>query len=1066
LEAVARNLVVYLKEHSDLDLANVAFTLQVGRRRLAHRCAFVCSGVASAIEALESSGPKRVMTMHSEHRDASVAFMFPGQGAQYVNMAACLYREEAIFRTSVDECAQVLAQRLGIDLREILFPSPTQTAAAERKITETFITQPALFIIEYALARLWIQWGIRPRAVIGHSLGEYVAACLAGVMTWEDALSLVAERARLMQQLPTGGMLAVRLPITEIEQVLESGLSIAAVNSPSVTVVSGPYDAVEAMEMRLAERGVGYRRLATSHAFHSTMMDPILEPIARLAAKIRFRPPQIAWVSCMTGNWMTASQATDPTYWARQLREPVRFADAVGKLVKDPQSALLEVGPGNTLANFAKQHPDKSKEQMVLTSLGPARELEADTKSMLVSLGALWLVGSTVDWRQVHGGEGRHRLPLPTYPFERQRYWVEAALQTPTANISHAELHKRSDIASWVYVPSWKRADLPSNKSVAGQISSQGAAPVLIIGDGCGLAGHLAKRLEQQGQDVVAVLAGAGFERFGDRAYTIRPHSRADYDELIKDLRGKSGLPDRILHLGNVGAVDESCEEASGFRTLLPLVQALGRQNVTTPLRIEVVSTNIREVIGNEPLSPNRATLLGLCKVIPQEYPNITCRSIDIVAPESSSQADSVIGFLLAEFAAPVNEVDVAYRGMHRWVQTYERVQANEAAGTAGPLRRGGVYLISGGLGHIGLVCAEYLARKAQAKLILVGRSKFPAPNEWSRWLATHDPQDEVSRKIDKLRSIEALGAEVMIASADVASPEQMSLVIEQAKARYGKLHGVIHSAGVVSASSFTEIKKIGDGEVDLHFRPKARGLAVLENVLSEANLDFWLLQSSLSTVLGGLGMAAYAAANVFMDAFAQRQNQTSSVPWISVNWDGWQFEGQHNLGRSSTELLLTPEEGEAILERVLDAVYSQVIVSTGDLQGRLSRWIQREWRQKQVDQPAATTLHPRPKLQNAHTAPSNETERILAGIWQELLGFETVGVHDDFSELGGDSLLATRLISRVREVLHVDLSVRSFFDAPTVAGMAEAVETLQWAFRGVDTGRVAQLKDREEGTV
>ncbi len=428
LEAAARNLATHLRDHPDFTLADVAYTLQVGRRRFGHRRAVVCRDARNAVDMLESSDPKLVMTVHSEQEDRPVAFMFPGQGAQYVNMAVSLYREEAIFRKTVDECAQALVPHLEVDVREILFPEPAQTAAAERKITETYITQPTLFVIEYALAQLWLNWGIRPRAVIGHSLGEYVAACLAGVMTRDDALSLLAGRARLMQQLPPGGMLAVRLAAKDLKSLLDARLSIAAVNTTALTVISGPYEALECLELELAERGVGYRRLPTSHAFHSDMMNPVLEPFAKLTEKIRLRPPQIGWVSCLTGDWITESQAIDPTYWVRQLRETVRFTEGVGKLLKDHQSALLEVGPGTSLANFAKQHPDRTKEHVVLSSSSSAREAGLDIESMLHSLGGLWLAGAAVDWQQVHGGEPRRRLPLPTYPFERQRYWID----TPT----------------------------------------------------------------------------------------------------------------------------------------------------------------------------------------------------------------------------------------------------------------------------------------------------------------------------------------------------------------------------------------------------------------------------------------------------------------------------------------------------------------------------------------------------------------------------------------------------------------------------------------------------------
>jgi len=358
LETATANLTEHLKQHPALNPADVAYTLQVGRRAFDHRRMVVCQDLDDAVKALESLDPQRVFTHYQKPCHRSVVFMFSGQGAQYVNMVQELYQVEPTFREQVDICSDILKAHLGLDLRHVLYPSQEQTEQAQQQLQQTAITQPALFVIEYALAKLWMQWGVRPAAMIGHSIGEYVAATVAGVFSLEDALALVTTRGQLMQQLPSGSMLAVPLPETEVQSLLGRTLSLAAINGPSSCVVSGSKDAVEALQNQLASQGVDCRRLHTSHAFHSQMMEPILEPFTERVKQVSLKPPQIPYLSNVTGTWITAQEATAPSYWARHLRQTVRFAEGLQELLKEPAQILLEVGPGWTLSKLTRRHPD------------------------------------------------------------------------------------------------------------------------------------------------------------------------------------------------------------------------------------------------------------------------------------------------------------------------------------------------------------------------------------------------------------------------------------------------------------------------------------------------------------------------------------------------------------------------------------------------------------------------------------------------------------------------------------------------------------------------------------
>lgn len=427
LEKATSNLADFLKSNPELNLADVAYTLQVGRRAFDHRRAVLCKDLNDAVSKLESLDSKTVATKIENQRGRPVVFMFPGQGAQYVNMGLELYQSETAFREAVDHCAEVLRPLIGIDLRNVLYPSEQALEKSVRELKETAIAQPAIFVIEYALAKLWMEWGILPQKMIGHSIGEYTAACLAGVLTVDDALRLLSARGRLMQSLPGGSMLAVPLPETELAALLGPDVSLAAINGPSNCVIAGPKDAVEAFEKKLLEREVSCRPLHTSHAFHSLMMDPILETFKEEIRKVKLSAPRIPFLSSPTGRWITAEQATDPSYWALHLREPVRFCDGRKELARLGDHILLEVGPGNTLTTLA-QHPCYgAADQVVLSSLGHVLEDHHDVASILNALGRLWLAGVSVDWRGFHSRERRQRVALPTYPFERKRYWIDPA---------------------------------------------------------------------------------------------------------------------------------------------------------------------------------------------------------------------------------------------------------------------------------------------------------------------------------------------------------------------------------------------------------------------------------------------------------------------------------------------------------------------------------------------------------------------------------------------------------------------------------------------------------------
>lgn len=420
LEKVTTNLAEHLESNLDLHLADVAYTLNVGRKAFPHRRVALCQDMHEGVAMLKGLSPKQMPSAIAPDH-ASVTFMFPGQGAQHSNMGLDLYQHEEVFRTEVDHCAKLLQPHLNLDLRRVLY---SQGHHVNDELNQTQLVQPALFTVEYALARQLMSWGIKPEAMIGHSLGEYVAACIAGVLSVENALRIVAVRGKLMQRIDPGAMLTVLLPEDEMQPFLNHNLSLAAVNSPSVCVVSGPLPGIDALQDQLKRQRVVYSRLNTSHAFHSSMVEPVIEEFDREMQKIHLQPPQIPYISNLTGTWITEAEATDPSYWTTHMRQTVLFAQGLNRLLSQSDGVLLEVGPGHTLGTFAKKQAAQEQAQAVLFSMRRESNLSSDHMFLLSTVGKLWLAGVNVDWPKFYNSQRRRRVPLPLYPFERARYWI------------------------------------------------------------------------------------------------------------------------------------------------------------------------------------------------------------------------------------------------------------------------------------------------------------------------------------------------------------------------------------------------------------------------------------------------------------------------------------------------------------------------------------------------------------------------------------------------------------------------------------------------------------------
>jgi len=1035
LEMATDRLAAHLRRNPDLPLADVAWTLQQGRRAFPLRRVLVVRDGEDAAALLEARHPERVLTADVGDGHRSIAFLFPGLGDQYPGMSRGLYDAEPAFRAEVDRCAEILRPRLGLDIREVIFPASSSAdegsstggfdfrrmvgrdaaapdPAAER-LNRTELAQPAVFVIEYALAKLWMSFGVVPDAVVGHSLGEYVAAAVAGVFSLEDALALVAERARLVGSLPGGAMLAVPLSPEAVAPYLAGGAVVAAVNAPELCVVAGPEDAVEAVRAALEAAGIAARRIAATHAFHSPMMDAAVEPLAELVGRMTMRAPSIPLVSNVTGTWLTAAEATDARYWSRHLREPVRFDRGAAELLRGPGRILLEVGPGQTLSTFVRQAGEAAAGVPAIPSLRYPYDRTADLSFLLGALGRLWLAGAAPDWEAFHAGERLNRARLPTYPWDRQRYWVEAPSEDAADSHPAAAAEKRGGPSSWAHLPSWRRS--PAVRAIEGE------GRILVFVDDSALSAAVLDEVRLAGREIAIVRPGERFEAASNGAFTVRPGSREDHRKLVDALADAGGIPATVLHLW--GATGDG--EARGGFGVGVLADALGRRGEA---ELIAVAAGMAEVTGAEALEPVRAGLLGALPVLAQEYPALTVRAIDVERPASEAEAKALAARIAAEALSGRTERVVALRGRGRWVRGWDAVPASDLGPV--PLRDGGVYLLVGGLRGRNDRLAEHLVRTRGAKLALLDPT-LPHRGQWDAVVRARLAEDPLRRQIERVRELEAGGAEILTLQVVPSEAAQVVDALRMVDERFGALHGVVVSPLAHEVEPVAAVSELRLADWEKRIAHLFAELDAVAEALEGRALDFVVLESSLIPALGGIGMAGMAASHAMTDAFAQRHARASRLAWTSAGWDRWLGEED-----AAQDLGMAPGEVGAAFETLLAMAGEPVVLlSTGDLSRRAAGAA------TPAGAASAATTYARPTLATEYHPPATELEERVAEIWEEMLGISPVGAHDDFFGLGGHSLLATQIMSRVRESFALELPLKTIFEAPTVTRFAAVIE-------------------------
>ena len=1051
LEKATANLADYLEGQPDVALSDAAWTLQVGRQAFAHRRAVVAQDTPRAVEALRR--PRQAPVLTGAHRGGArpVAFLFSGQGSQHAGMGAALYDSEPEYRDSMDHCATLLQSHLGLDIREILFANDD-----DARVNETRFTQPALFCTEYALAKLWMRWGVSPQVMTGHSIGEYVAAHLAGVFSLADALAVVAARGRLMQALPPGAMAAVHLPASALRPLVGESVEIAAENAPGLCTISGPSELVADALRRLEARGAECRPLRTSHAFHSSMMDAALPPFAQMLGALALSPPTIPYISNVTGTWITAEQATNPDYYAAHLRQPVRFEAGVRSLAADPSLFFLEVGPGNALATLTRAALGQERANVIASSLSRPRGKEGDRRMMLEAAGRLWLSGVTLAWEETHHGAAPRRVPLPTYPFERTRHAVDGARNPEAAAGASAptDRPRSSEVAQRLYAPSWARDESVSTAS----LSLQGVW--VILADRAPLAEAVVDRIRAAGGTPIFAEAGTAYQRLDPAGFRVRTDDPDDVDALLREIGSAHGpVAGAIMLLA--ATAPESASVGSSTReyvAVINLAAGLEAHGDGEAIPVIMASFGAQSVIDEPVVRPEAAVLFGPAIVLPTEIRDIRLRSVDFEMGEAMPDISAVADMLVAEAASDSADVFSAWRKGRRWLRRYQQVTLPALDLSKLPIKKRGSYLITGGLGGIGLALAAWLAKVASARLLLTSRRALPPREAWEGLLASQAADQERVRIITAIRDIEAMGGTVMTAVADAADFAAMQAAVDKSRERWGALDGVIHAAGVPGNGRLAILQD--DQEIRSVLAPKVDGLGVLARLLGDAELDFVALMSSINSVIAGPGMCGYAAANAVLDSFVESDSRPDA--WkrvVAINWGPWREIGMaanlvvpHHM-RAARDLFLEKtgigtEAGVDAFARILGSGRRRVIMTSEDLEAPWALARPPEGLLSPGDPLAPASASAPERLSPANAGdgrdpPITDTQKSLATIWTELMGVTQLGVDDDFFELGGHSLLATRVLARVAATLGVRLALRDIFAAPTIRSLAERIDSV-----------------------
>ncbi len=1015
-------------------LADIAFTLGVGRKEFEYRTALVCENYSEAFNQLGVFSVSEIRRLPPHESRHQVAFVFLGQGEKQLQAAYFIYQREPIFRTHFDDCAARLYSLFDIDIRYILSLTSEQEASTSQLLEHPEFLQPLLFTIQYALAKLLLHWNIIPSVYIGHSLGEYAAAHFAGVFSLEDSLYLVAQRARLMSSLENGAMLAVGLAEDQISKYIQHPLALAAVNQADLCVVSGPNEAIENFRnlmIELHQSNIFLKNLDVSYAFHSSMIEPILNDYRNELASIKMNLPSVPIISTLTGHFINEDIAT-VDYWINQCRQTVRFHDAITSLAKHhPQQILFQLGLGKSMGEYTTSEINNSFVMCrpLATQKSSRDKPQEMYRQLYYDIAKAWLYGVSINWGHFYDNEKRQRVPLPTYPFARQKFWIE-----PDQDKAQGLAEEPTNAIGY-YEVSWYRNIL---KNITQELNFPAHLRWLIFYYPCTLMDNIISILNNNKQDYYLIEPGDQFQQ-NERSIKINIHDNIHYNMLIDAVINLESKSNNIYFIHAWG-VEQFANNASithaslqhiellTFYSILWFIQALTAVTETIKLNGTIITTEVNSVTGDEHICPAKATLLGLNLVVPQEHSNIKLQCVDVTQTEENSINTQIIATDILLQLLNINDQYNcgSYRNNVRWEKEF-RAQKNHAIKAKIDLNNG-TFLITGGLGGIGLHVADVLLAQGAQTVILTSRQVTGFSSDIAELKTLKHAKTFASSWRKKNKN-------VVFSYLDLSDETTIITLKENIINAYGSIDGIVHAAGV-SGHNLARLKKIND--VESQFDAKVYGTYYLAKHFSNSALKFFISCSSLTAEIGGVGQCDYAGANACIAAFSYSQFFRPDTFVSAIGWNGWVDTG---LFKNSTDIIqnlvmnntILPDEGRQIFIEVLKKQLTNPIISNVDLNEFIFKY-------KDNIKSLLTIENSTEKPVNIS---NNQTVLVkIKKIYEEILESKDISIDDDFFELGGHSLLALMLISKLASTFNEKIPLNLIYELRTIRTISFYLES------------------------
>ncbi|MBL3658745.1 non-ribosomal peptide synthetase/type I polyketide synthase [Fulvivirga sediminis] len=1031
-DALKRNvsaLAQYLEKNTEVNLSDVAYTFNQGRADLKYRKSIVFQGRKSLLEALSSERLLKHPALVNSHQSVPNVFMFAGQGAEYVNMCKTLYHDLPIFKETLDNCFEIAAKYMDADLKAILF---AETESSDGLIHQTNYTHPILFAVEYALAKSIMSWGVKPDMVIGHSLGEYVAACLAGAFDLESGIRLIIERGKLMKTVASGAMMAVSATEDRLNDFLKDhrGVTLATANSTELQVVAGDHDAVQELIKSLEQENISCRLIAGASAYHSHHMNQIADDYRKVLATIEMQPLTLTMISNVDGQKKEQGTILSADYWVKHLVSTVKFKTGIDTIMSGGDANFVEIGPGIELSVFVRSNAMRHKGHKVVAVSRHQDHDATDFDHLYTGIGKLWEYGIDIDWSAFYKDQERHTVSLPVYSFDQQQFPAEVdAYRLITERMNQNTHTVENKLDQCFYTPVWETSDLYSSDS------AQDNYNYLLVFAEEESASVLINTLRKDDAKTIIISKGNEYAKIDDEHFTIRPNDNNDYKLLFDHFKEESV---RILYLWSV---DEAKLDISGredfisqlevhYYPLINIAKSIDEVSLQEQVTLISVTNNLHQVFSAEQLSPAKSLQLAAIRILSKEFQKLACRNIDV-----DILNDRVMEDLAADIESSSQDVVTAYRHQTRFVQRMKPIALAQPKNETNFVS-GKTYLIAGGTGGMGMNFARYITSQVSGvKLILTGRSELLSKESWKddKQLVDH-PKASV---IQSLVEIEKSGSEVFYYQADVSDISQMQEVVQDVEQNIGTISGVIHAAG---GADFGGIVYNRSREDDLKVMlPKAVGAIVLNQLLENRDLDFFILCSSTASIAAPEGEIGYVAANLFLNAYAKQRSGQLTNNVVSINWNHVRNVGMANeaakvlRSKGFNEIVdsISAQEAGEVLERSINSGVAELMLSRHKLSDFYEMLPDKHIDESQLD------------ISDEHisTEDLGSVEEVLLQLWHSFFGKPDITIDDDFFDLGGDSLKALTLIGRINKALHVKVSIKDFLNHSDILSLSTLIE-------------------------